>query len=233
MTGDAAPDRTLLRAGAVCAVLSAVTTFLLWLLPRLYAAPSNFDETIALHANATYMARWWVNFIHIFFALTAYCAVAAALWHRHRLFASIGLLWFILWGFTELLGVSINIWAVNLTWRPAYAAADPAARAILSANLQGFSAIWDAMFFLLLVGFFFGTLLLGWAAARGRGLERVVGVLLLLAAPLTLGIFLGEYTSVTWMNSVTGWIYPVLQPVSRALMGVWLWKLSNGEIRPA
>ena len=219
-------DRSLLRTGAVCAVLSAVTTFLLWLLPRLYAAPSGFDEIVALHANRTYMARWWVNFIHIFFALTAYCAVAAALWHRSRTLAAMGLLWFILWGFTELLGVSINIWAVNMKWRAGFDAADAAGREILTANLQGFSAIWDAMFFLLLVGFFLGTLFFGLAAARGKGLERLVGLLLLLAAPLTVGIFLGEYTPITWMNAVTGWIYPFLQPVSRALMGVWLWQLA-------
>ena len=50
--------------------------------------------------------------------------------------------------------------------------------------------------------------------------------MLLLAAPLTVGIFLGEYTPITWMNAVTGWIYPFLQPVSRALTGVWLWQLA-------
>jgi hypothetical protein len=226
------PDRSFLRAGAVCAALSAVTTFLLWLLPRLYEAPSTFDESVALHANPAYMARWWVNFIHIFFALTSYCALAAALWCRHRMLAAMGLLWFIMWGFTELLGVTINIWAVNLSWRAGFAAADPSSREILRANLQGFSAIWDAMFFLLLVAFLLGTLFFGLAAASGRGLQRLVGVLLLLAAPLTLGILIGGYTSITSLNRVTDWVYPVLQPVSRALMGLWLWQQSSAHLAP-
>jgi hypothetical protein len=30
----------------------------------------------------------------------------------------------------------------------------------------------------------------------------------------------------TGLNPVTGWVYPFLQPVSRALMGVWLWTRS-------
>jgi hypothetical protein len=141
---DAVADRTLLRTGAVCAVLSAVTTFLLWLLPKLYDAPSTFDERVALHGNPTYMARLWVNFVHIFFALASYSAVAAALWYRQRTLAVLGLLSFILWGFTELLGVTINIWAVNHTWRAGFAAADPSTREIFRANLEGFAAIWDA-----------------------------------------------------------------------------------------
>jgi hypothetical protein len=62
-----APHRSFLRTGAVCAVLSAVTTFLLWLLPRFYDALVGFlDESVALHVNPAYMARWWVNFVHIF-----------------------------------------------------------------------------------------------------------------------------------------------------------------------
>lgn len=176
------------------------------------------------------MARWWVNFIHIFFALTSYCALAAALWRRHQMLAAIGLLWFVLWGFTELLGVTINIWAVNLSWRAGFAVADASSREILRANLQGFSAIWDAMFFLLLVAFLLGTVFFGLAAARGKGLERLVGVLLLLAAPLTLGILIGGYTSITWVKPVTDWVYPVLQPISRALMGLWLWQQSSAHL---
>jgi len=220
-------DRAFLRTGAVCAVLSAITTFLLWLLPRLYDAPSGFEESISLHANSAYMARWWVNFAHVFLALVSYCAAATVLWSRHRMLAALGLLWFVLWGFTELLGVSINIWAVNRSWRAAFAAADAQTREILTANLIGFSAVWDGMFFLLLVAFFLGTLCFGLAAIRAKGLEKAVGALLLLAVPLTFGILLGGYTRLTVFNGVTEWVYPVLQPVSRALMGLWLWQRSG------
>jgi hypothetical protein len=64
-----------------------------------------------------------------------------------------------------------------------------------------------------LVAFLLGTLFFGLAAARGKGLERLVGVLLLLAAPLTLGILIGGYTSITSLNRFTDWVYPVLQPL--------------------
>jgi len=121
------------------------------------------------------MTRWWVNFVHVFLALTGYWAAAAALWNRNRFLASSGLLWFLLWGFTEIVGVSINIWAVNRTWRAQYANADPAMQEILKTNLTGFAAIWDAIFFVILISFLLGTLFLGLAAIRGAGLERWLG----------------------------------------------------------
>ncbi|HZN02524.1 MAG TPA: hypothetical protein VFD06_02945 [Candidatus Polarisedimenticolia bacterium] len=229
-------DRTFFRVGGVCAALSGVTTFLLWLLPRTYDAPAGFEESIALHAHAGYMARWWVNFVHIFLALAGYAATAWALRARSRMLSALGFLWFLLWGFTELLGVSIHIWAVNRTWRAGWAAADAATRDILRANLTGFSAVWDGMFFLLLVAFLLGTLCFGIAAvsggsgiaaARGSGLERWVGAMLLLAVPLTIAILLDGYAGMTAAGRAVERIYPVLQPVSRVSMGVWLWRRTS------
>lgn len=236
MSTAADADRSFFRVGGACAALSAITTFLLWFLPRTYAAPAGFEESLLLHANAAAMARWWVNFVHIFLALAGYAAAAWALWPRSRMLSALGLLWFVLWGFTEIVGVSIQIWAVNRTWRAGWEAADPPTRAILRAQLTGFAAVWDAMFFVLLIAFLLGTLCLGLAAvsggsglaaARGRGLERAVGWMLLLGAPLTIAILLAEYAGMSPMGQASGWVYPVLQPVCRASMGVWLWRRTS------
>lgn len=227
------PNRSFFRTGGVCAALSAITTFLLWYLPRTYAAPAGFEESLLLHANPAAMARWWVNFIHIFLALAGYAATAWALWPKSRMLSALGLLWFVLWGFTEIVGVSIQIWSVNRTWRAGWEAADAATRAILRAQLTGFAAVWDAMFFVLLVAFLLGTLCFGLAAVSGRsaagagrgsGLERAVGGMLLLAAPLTVAIMLAEYAGMPSIGKTIEWSYPILQPVSRASMGVWLWR---------
>jgi hypothetical protein len=173
------------------------------------------------------MARLWVNFVHEFLALTAYGAAAAALWGRSRFLAGSGFLWFVLWGFTETVGVSINIWAVNRSWRSQVAAADAATRQSLKANLTAFADVWDAMFFVILISFLLGTTFLGLAAIPGAGLERWVGILLLLAAPLTVVILLSEQAGMPFLEPLVAWSYPVLQPVSRALMGVWLWRRST------
>jgi hypothetical protein len=193
------------RIGGACAVLSAVTTFFLWLLP---------GGTVA---------RLGVNFVHVFLALTAYAATAAALWPTRRAGALFGMLWFLLWGFTELLGVSIQIWTVQ-HWKAGLSAAEPDARRVLEADLAAFSAVWDGMFLLLLCAFLLGTLAFGLAMVTSPGLERVVGVLMLAGAPLTIVILLQEYAGMPALGALVGGIYPVLQPVSRCLLGLWLWR---------
>ena len=86
---------TLFRIGGSCAALSAITTLLL-----------------AVLAGGS-MERLWVNFIHVFLALAGYTAAAVALWPKRRAGAALGLLFFVIWGFTELLGVAIRIWTVE------------------------------------------------------------------------------------------------------------------------
>ena len=51
-------------------------------------------------------------------------------------------------------------------------------------------------------------------------------ILLLLAAPLTIVILLSGYAGMPFLEPLVSWSYPILQPFSRALMGVWLWRRS-------
>lgn len=227
MTNPPNLSSTALRVAAVCAFASAITTFLLWLLARFVPPPGTFEDAVARHANVPYMTRLWVNFIHIFFALTAYGAASWIWARRSPALAWVGFVAFLLWGFTELLGVSINIFAVNGTWRASYAAATPEMQAILKTQITAFAAVWDGIFFLLLVGFFIASLAHGMVAWRGQGLERALGALTLAAVPLTALIMLGGYTSFTALDPVADWVYPFLQPVSRSTLGLWLWRQSR------
>lgn len=213
-----------LRFASSAAALSAITTFLLWLLPQLYQPPGDFSQAIALHQNPAYLARLWVNFVHIFLALSAYAAAAYILWRRSPLLVGLGFVWFVLWGLTELIGVSTNLFAVNATWRAGFDSASPAVQDQLRVLLLGFAGVWDALFFLLLVCFTLGSLAFGLAAWPGAGLERVVGVLFLLAVPLSVVIIVGGYTRYEWVAGPVNYVYPLLQPLSRAVLAVWLWR---------
>jgi len=219
--------RTFLRIAAVSAFISAVTTFLLWLLPQLYSPPQTFEERILLFRNEIYMARQWVNFWHIPVALTAYFGLAVVLFRRETGKVVFGMVWFVIWGIIEMTGVAIILFSVNYGWRSQYAGASPAQKQVLQTHLEGFYSVWDSMFFVLLVAFLFGTLFFGWATWSSQGMEKRLSYLFWLAVPLTMLILLGGYAGQSWADAMTAAIYPVLQPVSRFVLGVFLWKRSD------
>lgn len=209
-------------------MLSAVTTFFLWYLARQIPAAESFDDMARLHANGPFMARQWVNLLHIPLALLAYIGATRAVSANTRGWALAGLLFFVVWGVAEMAGVAINIFAVNGVLRPAYLAADPDSAAVLASTITALLVVWDALFFVILIGFLFGTILLGIALlAEASGLQRIVAWLMLAAAPLTLVIILSGYFGISELDPAISAVYPVLQPISRALLGIWLWRAAS------
>lgn len=216
-----------IRFCSISAVLSAITTFLLWLLPKLYIPPESFEAGVRLHSNLYYIARLWVNFIHIPLALASYFGLAVVTRKQHPLLSLFGLGWFVIWGVTEMVGIAILLFSVNGNWRASYETADEVQQTILKNNIQTFYSIWDSMFFVLLVAFLLGSVCYGLATWRSSGLQRVLSYLIWLSVPLTLMIMAGGYAGQAWANEITGYIYPVLQPVSRCIMGIVIWRYAQ------
>ena len=102
---------------------------------------------------------------------------------------------------------------------------------LLRASLHTAAGIWDGVFFVVLTAFLIGTVSYGIALASGAALQRLVGVLFLLAGPLTLIIMLDGYFGASLSRWVS-WSYPILQPVSRASMGIWLLVLAIRQPLP-
>lgn len=216
-----------IKIAAICAFITAVTTFLLWLLPKLYIAPEDFDEAIALSRNSMYMARQWINLLHIPLALMAYFGLAYVLRKRELPKVGIGMIWFLIWGIVEMIGISGIIFSVNGNWRANYVGASSSEQEILRINIESYLAQWDSMFFVLLIAFLLGTAFYGWATWCGKGLERLLSYLFWLAAPLTILIILSGYFGLEYGTTVVGIVYPILQPVSRFVLGLFLMK--NGD----
>ena len=221
------PSRNWLIAGGIAALITAVTTFLLWYLPTTYSVAPGPEGVMALHAEPAYMARLWVNFWHVFLALIAYGIVAWHLWPREPGWAAAGFIAFAFWCLTEAIGVSINIWAVNETWRAGFSGAEDEARALIKGSLHTFSGIWNGLFFVILVTFLIGTVCYGAALWHGTGLQKLLAVLFWLAAPLTVIIMADMYFGANLSRWIS-WSYPILQPLSRGLMGIWLIRLALG-----
>ncbi|WP_299321386.1 hypothetical protein [Parasphingopyxis sp.] len=226
-------EQAFLRLAAGAALLSAVTTFFLWYLARQVPGAESFDDAARLHANGPFMARQWVNLFHIPLALLAYIGITRAVSPQARGWALGGLVFFVIWGVVEMAGVAINIFALNGTLRPAYLAAEPDSAAILAANITALTAVWNALFFVILIGFLFGTLLQGIALLADAGrFQLAIAWLMLAAAPLTLVIILSGYFEMSGLDPLISAVYPILQPISRAALGVWLWWIASAAVTP-
>jgi hypothetical protein len=227
------------RAAAFCSVASAVTTLCLIYLPLLYPPVNDFEQRMALGSHWAYQWRSWIYLIHPFLVFTAVLAVAMRVRRHAAGAAALGLAGFTLWATTEAAQQALTKVALDRTWRVAWPTAEPAVRELIRQQVGFYDVIWDSMYLLLLLGFAAGNVLLAIAvagAARVRGTTTLVAPRLAIAvsgafaaaALLTFLILLPELGGPTVAN--TGWLYPLIQPAGRALIGVWLWRESSRRL---
>jgi hypothetical protein len=144
--------------------------------------------------------------------------------------AVVGLISFSLWAFTEAGQQTLTLFAFD-KWRAAYFTADELMRAQIRTNTLLYDGIWDAMYFLLLIGFALANSCFGAALVTQRGLTRIVGGFLLAASALTLALMAQELRWFVLPEPLASWSYPAIQPLGRLLIGVWLWRVAD-ETKP-
>ena len=212
------------RASAACAFITAITTLFIHLLPGLWSGLMSFDERVLLYQWPSYQAYHVIVLGHCLLVVASTFAIAAANLRRAPALMSLGFLGYLMFSACELLRTSMSMIAVNRYWRPQYVAAtDPAVRQALRENIEAFTAVGSALFFLFIIGFFLGNLLYGLAFVRGEGLDRFVGGVLLVWCVLSLpGII--ETASSLHLTASLGWVGPVYQPLARLLLAIWLWR---------
>jgi hypothetical protein len=217
------------RSVAVCSILSAITTLLLIFLQEHYRPIEGFEGRMTRIDEPAYVLRSWVYFAHPFITFAAALGVALRVRALRPAGAIIGVAGFALWASAEAVQQTMTLFAFD-KWRAAYFAADEATRAIIRTNAAMYDGLWDALYFVLLIGFSIGNLFLGVALVRaGRGVTRLVGYFFLAAVALTLTIITGELQWGTLPEPLASWSYPAIQPLGRALIGLWLWTAANEE----
>lgn len=217
------------RSVAVCSVLSAITTLGLIYLPEFYQPLEGFDGRMRRVADPAYGLRSWVYLIHPFLTFAAALGIALRIRVLRPAAAIIGIAGFALWACNEALQQTMTIFAFD-KWRAAYFTADAATQAIIRTNTAMYDGLWDAFYLLLLIGFSIGNASLGVALMRaGQGVTRIVAFFLLAAVAITLPIITGEMQLWSLPEPLASWSYPAIQPLGRALIGLWLWTAANEQ----
>ena len=225
-------DPRFYRVAAICSLVSAVTTSLLIFLPYAFPPVAGFEDRMQLVHDPAYRLRAWVYLLHPFLVVTAALGVALSIARRAPVLAIVGMLGFLLWSFNEALQQTLTLFAFD-EWRAEYAAADERARLAMRIKTEFYDGLWDAMYFLLLIGFTIGNLAFASVLLRERGLARICGCFLLAAVVLTLTYISGELNGPTLPAVITEWSYPAIQPLGRTLLGFWLWRGADAARPPS
>jgi hypothetical protein len=212
------------RFAAICSILSAITTLGLIFLPGQLPPADDFAARMARVGDPVYRLYAWNYFVHPFLVVTAALGVSMRLRREASSLVIPGFLAFVLWGATEAGQQAFTLFAFN-PWREAWLAGDPVALATMELRTALYDGLWNAMYFLLIVGFFIANSLYAAAMLRTRGLSRVVGAFYAVAAILTLQIIVVEVGGKQLLpDTIDFWLYPLVQPFGRTLIGVWLWR---------
>jgi hypothetical protein len=224
------------RGAALCSFASALTTLGLIFLPRHYQPVPDFDARMALGGHPAYVLRSWIALVHPFLAFVPALAVAARCRARAAGAASLGLWGFGLWAAAEAAQQALTKVALDRTWRAAWPAASAAEREAIRGYVAMYDVVWDSLYLLILLAFLLGNVSLalalrGTGALRAAGAERGRDRLALwvsgayvAAAGLTFLLLVPELGGPAVAGSATGWLYPLIQPAGRTLIGVWLWR---------
>jgi hypothetical protein len=210
-----------LRVAAVCAVVSALTTLPIHLLDF----PGNtFEERLALRDNPLYLARFAIIAVHVCLVVVSMLGVALVRRRAAPALTTLGFLGYVLFASVELLRQSLAFFALNRSWRAAYAApgADDATRAQMETLLAAWPGINDALFHLFIFGFTAGTACYAAALLNGRGLQRATGAVFAAWAAMDAVGFLSGI--VPRMPELPALLSTTVQPLGRVLVGVWLWR---------
>ena len=213
------------RFGAVCAVLTALTTLVVHIVPNLWADVTTFDQQVELRLDPIYLAQRWTILVHCGLVIISMFVLGAAKLRRAPVLVSFGFLGYLCFGFTEILRTSISIFAVNRTWRAGHAAAaDDATREQFRSFITAYGGINDALFFIFFTGFVIGLVCYGLAFLRTEGRKSHLGLLFLVWAALDLPGFIATVTGTESMGRYFEWVGPYFLPLARLYVGIWLWK---------
>ena len=213
------------RFGAVCAVVTALTTLVVHIVPNLWADATTFEQQVALRLDPIYLAQRWTILLHCALVILSMFALGAAKLRTAPALVSFGFLGYLCFGFTEIVRTSISIFAVNRTWRAGYAAAtDDGTRERFQSLIAAYGGINNALFFVFYTSFLIGLVCYGLAFLRSEGRKSNLGLLFAAWSLLSVPAFIDAITGTESLGRNFEWVGPYFLPLARLYVGVWLWK---------
>jgi hypothetical protein len=213
------------RVGAICALVTALTTLDVHVLPYLWRNAISFEQQADLRLNTLYLTNRWVVLLHCALVVVSMFALGLPALRRAPVAVIFGCLGFACFSFTETLRTAISIFAINRNWRVGYASTvDPATRERFRELIESYGGINDALFFIFYTAFTGALICYGIAFLRTNTRMSQLGLLFTAWAVLNLPGWIDAVIGTELLGRYFEWVGPVFQPIARAWIAVWLWR---------
>jgi hypothetical protein len=215
------------RFAAICALVTALTTIVVHAVPNLYAQYDTFIKRVDLRNNWIYITRFWFVLLHCVFVVVSMYAVGIRRLRAAPVLLPLGFLSFVVFAYTEWLRTTLAIFALNRTWRSAYAAAnEESVKQFTEAFINAFAGFNDAFFYIFFTFFLIGCACYGFAYIHLSGSERKIGWLFILWAATGVPAWIDEVL-LTNLSAYFAWMGWYFQCIARVIIGIWLWKTAK------
>jgi hypothetical protein len=195
--------------------------------PNLYAEYDTFIERVELRNNWIYITRFWLVLLHCVFVVVSMYAVGIRRLRAAPVLVPLGFLSFVVFAYTEWLRTTLAIFALNRTWKSAYAAAnEETVQQFNEAFINAFAGFNDAFFFIFFTFFLIGCACYGFTYINAPGSERKIGWLFILWAATGVPAWIDEVLLAN-LAAYFAWMGWYFQCIARVIIGIWLWKTAK------
>lgn len=215
--------KTFFRLMGICAFLTAALQLICWVLSKSFTFPLNFNEHVAMMSNPYYPAQMYAVVISLFFTLPVYWGITAKKMNTHAPIVLTAFIFMIIWWILDMMNHSLRLFFVHNDLVVSYS---HATSEIVKINIQSLYNHMDGIFrslaFPRIPLILVGTFLYFLATWRGRGLEKIVSVLLLITFLQEILYFVNYNVGLTWLFQIIDPFHEVVAVPTRLAIGAWL-----------
>lgn len=211
-----------IRFAAVCCFLTVLTT--LGIHVDFSTAPVAFEERIFLFRDTAYLFKCWWIIVHCLLVIVAMWGVALLQFRKSQGLIGLGLLFFVVFGITEITRQMFVLFYVNGLREQYATAASPMVKDSLRMSIQTFNFAGNALFGVFVLTFGLGNLCYGLCLWHERGLGKILSWMLLLWAVENFLALSNEFWRFASLETGIHYFSLTYQPLIRGVAGLWLWQ---------
>jgi hypothetical protein len=217
--GNLINGKRYLMFSAICALITAFTTIAIH---NIHVPAANFEERVLLYKNSLFLLLNWIIMFHCLMVLFSMLGVALVIEKQSRALAILGFLFFSLFVFSEWQRTLNSLWHINGLRRQYTATVDENTLQFLRFEIQNRLSQSNVYFLLFTIEFSLGNGCNGFAMIKNKGLDRFLGVALLIWFCCTSCAFIDDFFPAKWLGTIVDACNKYYQPVIRLVIAYWL-----------